>query len=334
MSTADRFRAFALEAERQGSTLYAEWAVRIADDDVILRLIDRAREQQRQPVLVLAVSRLLGAPEGGYDTLRAWLLENAGPFLDELDRRRTQTNDVRRVAPVALALAAARIDGPVTLLEVGAAMGLGLHLDRYAVEVRSVGGVRVLGDPASTVRVAVDVAGASSILRDGAQDPGLPAIHRRAGLDLAPLGAASPADALWLETLLWPGQTDRVRLLRAAIEVARRDPATLLRGDAVDGLPALVAEAPPGTTPVVVTAGTLVYLTGARRQAFVDEIARLGVRWISYERTGSLPGVHGSIADPALAWIDPAAPEAFATLALDGRALAVGDAHGTILHQV
>ncbi|GAA4267834.1 DUF2332 domain-containing protein [Frondihabitans peucedani] len=323
MDTAERFRDFALVAGAQGSPLYEAWARGIAADDAILRLIDRARPGQRQPVLVLAVCRWLGAPIGEYAALRAWMLDHSEAWLDELDRRLTQTNDVRRTAPVALALAAAGIDGPVSLLEVGAAAGLGLYPDRYGIRVATSAGERVLGDPASPVRLDVRVEGRA------AQDPGaLPEIVHRAGLDLAPLDPRDPADALWLETLLWPGQTDRVELLRAALEVARRDPAHLRALDAVDGLETLVASAAPGSTPVVVTAGTLVYLPGARRQAFVDEIGRLGVRWVSYERTGLLTGVHDTLPEPRPTADDP---DRFATLALDGAALATGDAHGTRL---
>jgi hypothetical protein len=324
MTTAERFHRFAAAAAEQGSPLYAKWAGRITADVDILNLIDRARPSQRQPVLVLAVCRLLGAPEGPYADLRAWMLDHQADLLAELDLRLTQTNDVRRVAPIALALAAAEISGPVSLLEVGAAMGLGLYPDRYRIDVESPGGASsTLGDPDSTVRLTLAVTGSMN----GPQDHRLPAIHRRAGLDLAPLDAGRPADAFWLETLLWPGQTDRVRLLRDAIEVARRDPAPIDQGDAVDGLELLVSHASPETTVVVVTAGTLVYLPGPRRQAFVDTVARLGVRWISYEKTGSLAGVHETLRDPA----PFSGPADFATLALDGRAVGTGDAHGTRL---
>ncbi|BDZ49306.1 hypothetical protein GCM10025867_15470 [Frondihabitans sucicola] len=327
MTTAERFREFATAAARQNSPLYAEWADRIVVDDVILRLIDQARPGQRQPVLVFAVARLLGAPEAPYEALHEWLIAHREAFLAELDVRLTQTNDVRRVAPVALALAEARLDGPVALLEVGAAAGLGLYPDRYRIDVASASGSRTLGDPQSSVRLTLRVEGEPR----GAQDPrALPSIRHRAGLDVAPLDVRRAADAVWLETLLWPGQGDRVALLRSAVDVARRDPAAIAAGDAVDGLDSLVSGVPAGITPVVVTAGTLVYLPGARRQEFVDAVARLGVRWISYEKTGLLAGIHATLGDPARSLTGS---EHFATLALDGRALGTGDAHGTRLNR-
>jgi hypothetical protein len=304
MDTASRFADFGRGAESGGSPVYAEWAAGAARDPALVALIDRARPSQRQPVLAFAVARLLGAPVGPYDGLRQWLLGHADAFVAELDERHTQTNDVRRTGPIAWALAAMRddLDGrAVALLEVGASAGLGLYPDRYEVRV----GGRPLGPR--------------------------PVVAFRGGLDLAPLDVTRDADRLWLEILLWPGQDDRVALLGAAVEVARREPPTLMVGDAVDGLDDLIALAPPGSVPVVITAGTLVYLTGARRQAFVDEIARLGIRWISYERTGLLTGIHATLPE-RLRDQDPGRPDAlFATLAVDGRAIALGDAHGTRL---
>ena len=300
MTTADRFARFADAAALGGSPVYADWATGVAQDAELVALVDRARASQRQPVLVFAVARLLGAPLGSFDELRSWLRGHADDLVAELDRRHTQTNDVRRVGPVAWALsrllppgafepAAAR---PVALLEVGASAGLGLYPDRFDVRV---GPVR-LGDASSAVRMSASTS-------TGPQDAmarvgGIPPVALRAGLDLAPLDVRDEAAVHWLETLLWPGQGDRVALLRAAVDVARREPPTLLAGDAVDRLDDLVALAPAGTEPVVVTVGTLVYLPGARRQAFVDRVAALGVRWISYERTGLLTGVHATISHP------------------------------------
>ncbi|AMM19956.1 hypothetical protein AX769_07040 [Frondihabitans sp. PAMC 28766] len=327
MTTAGRFADFAEAAALGGSPVYAEWATGMAQDAELVALVDRARASQRQPVLVFAVARLLGAPLGSFDELRSWLRGHADDLVAELDRRHTQTNDVRRVGPIAWALSRILPPGaletdavpPVALLEVGASAGLGLYPDRFDVRV----GSARLGDPSSVVRVTVAVEGAQDALAHVGR---IPPVAFRAGLDLAPLDVRDEAAMQWLETLLWPGQVDRVALLRAAADVVRREPPTLLIGDAVDALGDLVALAPAGTVPVVVTVGTLVYLPGARRQAFVDTVAALGVRWISYERTGLLTRVHATLPHPEIAdgW--------FATLAVDGRAIAVGDAYGRRLH--
>ena len=324
MDTASRFRDFAAAADLGGSAVYAAWATGVAGDAEIIALVDTAAPSQRQPVLVFAVARTLGASLDGYPTLRSWLLAHRAAFLRELGRRGTQTNDVRRVAPVSVALT--RIPGPVALLEVGAAAGLCLFPDRFAVDL----GGTVVGDPASGVHVRVDL--------NGIEVPStarLPQVVWRAGLDLYPLDPLDPEDARWLETLLWPGQDARLDLLRHALAVVRRGDAEMhggdalvRRGDAVDGLAPLAALAPPGATLVVVSTGTLVYLPGHRRQAFVDTISRLGARWISYEKSGLLDGVAATVPSDVRLGVDA---DTFATLALDGIALAAGDAHGTVL---
>jgi hypothetical protein len=325
MTTAERFADFARAAAEGGSPRYADWAAGVADDPELVALIDRARPSQRQPVLVFAVARLLGAPASSFAELRPWLLAHAGELVQEVDRRLTQTNDVRRVAPIAFALA--RIPGSVALIEVGASAGLALYPDRFAVTLVTHDGPSSLGDQSSPVRLSAALEGWTDL------DPGgrlaLPTIVHRGGIDLAPLDVRSADDMQWLETLLWPGQDERVELLRSAVEIAQTDPPVLGAGDAVDALPALVertrAQVGPSVTIVVVSSGTLVYLPGARRQAFVDLVDQLGVRWISYEKSGSLSGIEATIPDPELSrsW--------FATLALDGQALALGDPHGTAL---
>lgn len=327
MSTADRFQEFAAVAAAGGSPIYADWAGGIAGDPRLVEIVDAAPAGSRQPVLVLAVCRILGAQLSSFGSLRAWMLDHADALVLELGRRLTQTNDVRRSGPVALALASAGITGPIALLEVGASAGLGLYPDRFALAVAAEGSAFTLGNTTSDVRLATEVAGPWW----GDEDPTLPRIEARLGLDLQPLAVTDDDARLWLETLLRPGQEDRVDLLRAALRVAVQDPPTLVTGDAVDGLEELVARTPRGLTPVVVSTGTLVYLPGAKRQAFVDLVTRLGVRWIAYERTGLLSGVQATVSDPGRF---EGRPEAFATLSLDGVALAVGDAHGTRVQPV
>jgi hypothetical protein len=308
----DRFAAYAVAVEREGSPLWAAAARGIAADPEVLALVGRAEEARRQPVLVLAVARWLGAPLGPWPELRRWLLDHPDAFLAELGRRLTQTNDVRRTTPVSLALA--RVDGPVALLEVGASAGLGLLPDRWG---HRAGDVR-WGDPESPVQLVADVRGDLGTVR-------LPEVVWRAGLDLDPLDVTSDADTGWLDALLPPGAPERAALLARAVSVARAAPPRVERGDAVDDLARLAAEAPDDATLVVVSTGTLVYLPGRRRQQFVDTVRDLGARWVTYERRDLLHDVRVVVPDGV------PDDEAFAVLALDGEALAVGDAHGTRL---
>ncbi|NIJ05055.1 DUF2332 family protein [Frigoribacterium faeni] len=310
-----RFAAYADAVEREGSAPWAAAARGIAGDPEVLALVERAEEARRQPVLVLAVARWLGAPLGPWPELRRWLLDHPDAVVAELGRRLTQTNDVRRTGPVSLALA--RVEGPVALLEVGASAGLGLLPDRYGHR----SGDARWGHPDSPVQLDLDVRGDLGPVR-------LPEVAWRAGLDLDPVDVRSDDEVAWLDALLPPGSPGRAALLAQAVSVARAAPPRVVRGDAVDDLARLAAEAPRDATLVVVSTGTLVYLPGRRRQRFVDEVRRLGARWISYERRDLLHDVRATV--PA----GVADDEAFAVLALDGRALAVGDAHGTRLWTV
>ena len=317
MTTAARFSAYADAADRDCTPEQAALARAIAGDPEVLAVVDRAQEPRRQPVLVLAVARWLGAPRGPWSVVRPWLLDHADALVAELGRRLTQTNDVRRCGPLSLALA--RVPGPVSLLEVGASAGLALALDRYGYR----SGDASWGDPASAVQLDLHVSGPDAPRRSPLR---LPEVVRRTGVDLAPVDPSSDDEVRWLDALLPAEAAGRRDLLARAVRVTRDAPPALVAADAVAALsdPFLTAPAP-GSTLVVVTTGVLVYLPGERRQAFTDAVGALDARWISYERTGSL---HAVVVPEG---VDPADPAAFATLALDGVPLAVGDAHGTRL---
>src|SRR5205085_9354763 len=102
-----------------------------------------------------------------------------------------------------------------------------------------------------------------------------PEIVWRAGLDLNPLDITDPAGVAWLEALIWPEHAHRRARLRAAAAVAAADPPLLVRGDAVDDLPALAAKAPAGATLVVFHTSVLYQLPAARREAFVAVVREL-----------------------------------------------------------
>ena len=59
----------------------------------------------------------------------------------------------------------------------------------------------------------------------------LPQVAWRTGLDLNPIDVNDPAEAAWLETLVWPEQTDRLVRLRAAMTIAATVRPRLTKGD-------------------------------------------------------------------------------------------------------
>jgi len=68
----------------------------------------------------------------------------------------------------------------------------------------------------------------------------MPDIVWRAGLDLNPIDVSDPAQADWLEALVWPEQTDRLTNLRAAIKIATTIKPLIARGDLRHDLVSLV----------------------------------------------------------------------------------------------
>jgi hypothetical protein len=113
----------------------------------------------------------------------------------------------------------------------------------------------------------------------------------RAGIDLNPLDVNDPEDVTWLSCLVWPGEGDRAERLQAAVGAARRQPAVIHRGDLVDDLARVVAQAPAGATLVVYHSAVLAYVDSPKRLAFAEAVRDLGAVWLSNEGPGVLPGL-------------------------------------------
>ncbi|MES2169294.1 MAG: DUF2332 domain-containing protein [Actinomycetota bacterium] len=316
MSEAERdteewYRTFAEVEARGQSDIYTRWALGVAGDAGIRAMIERMPLQKRQPNLVFAVSRLLGAPVAPWPEYREWLAAHLPEVAVEARHRMTQTNEPRRCA--ALLPALALLDGPLALVEVGTSAGLCLYPDRYSY---SYNGARL--DPAdgpSDVLLECETTGPVPV-------PGrMPEVAWRAGNDLYPLSVSDPHDMRWLETLVWPEQRERRERLRAAIGIARRNPPIVEAGDAVDGLAALAAQAPAGARLVVISSGVLVYLPRSERLRFAEVVRSIDADWVSLEGRGALPAVEAAL---------PERPGRF-VLSLNEKPLAFAGAHGQAL---
>ncbi|MCJ1708750.1 DUF2332 family protein [Microbacterium sp. VKM Ac-2923] len=270
----DRFGRFARDEAPGRSAVYEAWARRVVDDPAVATALARIAPARRQPPLVFAVVRLLGAPMDDLDAWAAWVVAYAGAIADECGRRSVQTNEPLRCA--ALLPALALIDGPIALLEVGASGGLCLYPDRYSYRYRR-GAQTVALDPPSGVSPVV--------LRsdlEGMPELRMPKVVWRAGIDLQPLDARRREDRAWLTGLVWPGEEGRRERIDAALDIAAADPPVLVAGDGADALPALAAEAPRDATLVVTTPGVLAHVPGARRAAIIAA-ARTAGRWITLD---------------------------------------------------
>jgi hypothetical protein len=279
------YRWFAQNEAPGRSALFEDWANGVATDTEILELLGELPRPKRQPNLLFACSRLVGCPLAPYAEWREWLITNWPAVSAQMRVRGTQTNEPRRCAVLLPVLAP--IEGPIALLEVGASAGLCLYPDRYSY---SYDGRRI--DPVdgpSTVLLECATTGNPPI------PSALPEIVWRAGLDLNPLDLGNRDDTNWLETLIWPEQHERLARIHAAVEIVRVDPPRIVRGDALAGLPALVAEAPANATLVIVTSAAIVYMMPEPRAHFIDYVRSLDVTWISNEGAGIVPAAAAAL---------------------------------------
>jgi hypothetical protein len=192
---------------------------------------------------------------------------------DEVARRMAhgvQTNEVGRSAVLVggYATVARRTGLPLRVLEIGASAGLNLRWDHFAYDT----GTTVSGDPDSPVRF--------SGMWEG-PPPELPpkfAVAERQGCDRNPLDATTDEGRLTLMSFVWPDQLERFHRLEAAIEVARRVPATVERSEASDWVSARLDRPTPGMATVVVHSIVLQYLSPANRRRFREAVAAAGAR--------------------------------------------------------
>ena len=191
------------------------------------------------------------------------------PDLAALVRRPVQTNEVGRAAALfgALLHLTARTGLPVRLLEIGASGGLLLRPDTYAYET----GGRVLGDPASPVRLVEPWQGAAP------PDAPLRVVERR-GCDPAPLDPARTEDRLTLTSYVWADQVERVERLRAALAVAGGRPAPVEALPASAFLARELAEPVPGVLTVVWHSVVWQYLARPERVAVTRLLEQAGER--------------------------------------------------------
>jgi len=201
---------------------------------------------------------------GGGPRADAWpafqsTIERHAELLRELVARPCQTNEVGRSAALLPGfLVIVRATGlPLRLLEIGASAGLNLRWDRYRYEGAGV----TWGDPASSVRITGAFAVPPPPL-----DGHVEVVERR-GCDPNPLDPADPEDRLTLRASIWADQPDRLRLLEAALEVARSVPAPLDPRSAEPWLATVMARPADRVATVVFHSVVMQYLEDAEREA-------------------------------------------------------------------
>lgn len=304
VSIARQYVDFAVREARGVSPMYERLALAVGRDERLLGLLAALPAAKRQPNLLFGVVRAFGGPVAEPAAFAEYVLANWPAVQAALRVRAVQTNEAGRCAVLLPVLAA--LPQPLALLEVGASAGLCLYPDRYAYRY----GDQLVGDGQPLLTCAA--AGVPLPAR-------LPEVVWRAGLDLNPLDVTDPDDLAWLDALIWPEHTHRRDRLRAAAQVAAAEPPLLVRGDLVDGLPALAARAPADATLVVFHTSVLAYVPAPRRDAFVRLVSGLPGHWVANE----VPGV---LSHPPLP--EPPSDTLHNVLSLDGTPLAWTRPHG------
>ncbi|MDF2631196.1 MAG: hypothetical protein K0R39_5027 [Symbiobacteriaceae bacterium] len=147
------------------------------------------------------------------------------------------------------------------------------------------------------------------------EDPGLPPVVARRGLDPAPLHPAAPDARLLQDSFLWPDETGRLTRLRHLAQSPEAQALDLRQGDPVTHLLPLLAEAyaamAPGNTLVVMDAFAWPALADHERQQVTWQIQHLAAHlqphkplaWLQLE-----PNALGTAVDLRLhtfGWSDP-----------------------------
>jgi hypothetical protein len=288
-------RIYELACNSMGSPFYGELLGRMVDDVAAGGPVGRflgdhldSTYEEAVPLRFLGgVHRLVLAgqlPElaarfpsvgGDGDAGRAWsavleATERHGDAIRDALTRPPQTNEVGRSASlVGGFLVVARDHGlPLRVLELGTSAGLNLRFDRYCYEADGA----TYGEETSPVRFTG--------LWEGGRPPfDAPiTVAERRGCDRDPIDAGTEEGRLTLLSYVWPGQTERFAMLRAALDVARDFPVTIDRADIPTWLGAQLRAPAVGSATVVFHSITWQYLTDDERAAAEAELMSAGER--------------------------------------------------------
>ena len=255
------FDQFARSEAQGASPLYFQLAQEVAKDEEILELASNTLRSQPPPNMLFGAVHFLllrgithplsnfysslsdsPAPAAdAYPHFRNFCLAHRNEIKELLATRLVQTNEVSRCSSLlpAFAVVERLSDGHHWfMVDIGASAGLNLNWDRYSYDFgRSRWGPVESGlDLVCEVRRGNAVPLPSPALR----------IDSRVGIDINPLDLGEADDRLWLRALIWPEQRERAVRLSKAIEIFQRNPVKLVRGEALEVLPNLLNNAPPG----------------------------------------------------------------------------------------
>jgi hypothetical protein len=237
-----------------GTPLYATLCSRAASDADIVALVSRASEGAAPMHLLSCVHYLLlrdpsdplsrffatltpspQPPEDAFPEFVRFCSEHREEILQLLDTRTVQTTYAERCRTVMplLSRVADEAGEPLNLVEIGCSVGVLLTFDKYAYQLEH-GGRLGPADAPLTLPLAVT----------GGRPVRIPRIGARIGLDLHILDASSEDERRWLLALSFPEHREQQAALATALRVVERTPMRMIEGDALDTLPAVLAETP------------------------------------------------------------------------------------------
>jgi hypothetical protein len=145
------------------------------------------------------------------------------------------------------------------LVEIGCSAGVLLTFDQYAYAFE--GRARVgAADAALTLR--------GKILGDPPLR--LPRIASRTGLDIHPVDARQEAERRWLIALTFPEFVEERRTLATALDTVAATDIRMVAGNALETLPGVLAQVPPG--PLVIFHSACLYYWDAEAKAALDAL--------------------------------------------------------------
>lgn len=314
---ANDYKRFAEIEARCCSLLYEEMALKVAASNEIQVFLSNLPVERRQPNLLFAATRFVCGTPHNAQSFEHLLMEHENEISEIMLQRTTQTNEPGRCACLLPALE--QIEGPISLIEVGASAGLCLLPDRYGYDW---GSKVLLPESQFDGKPPVFQCAASE---NTPLPEKYPLIVWRRGLDLNPLSVTDKDDVTWLETLVWPEDRARLVRLRAAIKVSQSNSPIVERGDLRHDLPKLIAMAPRDSTVVVFHTAVLNYVSEMEdRNRFAEDMLASDAVWLCNESPRVFPELS--------AQAGPSPSNGLFLLSLNGKPIGWTGPHGQSIH--
>jgi len=308
---ARRFADFA-QAFASGAHLYSCFADRTAREPEILELMSHAAPMQQKPVLLFASVHYLlldqldhplanhypnlrprvkiepsppsGVVQDPSDEFVRFVFDHRSEIAALLTTRSTQTNEIARcnwfVFPFHLI---EEKYGPISHIDIGSSAGLTMLFPHLTFDLQPGG---VVGD-GKGLTIRCTTRGTPPIPTQ------VPRVPWSVGIDASPISVLNDEEIRWLEACVWPDQVDRFDRLVAAVDLARQHKISVRKGDAINDVAKLIAEAQHHGHPVITTSWVMNYLTPDQRRSFVAELDRIGASidfsWVIAESPRETP---------------------------------------------